>query len=691
MLKAVARLACLLLLAATVCFAQKKLPQLDRFDASMLDKSKNPCVDFFAYSCSKWQAAHPIPPDMATVSVITPLFLYNQTILREAMERAAANPSATGTEQQVGDYWKSCMNLDERAAKGKQWLTEALKPVDAMKSKQELAGVLAQLHAGLLPAFEPGDNEVYTAFFGFGPAQDMEDSSKMVAGFDQGGLSLPAREYYLDDDPASKQLREQFKKHLVRMFTLAGDSAEAAEREAAAVFSIESALAGPQMNSVDRRDPLKTYNKRSLAQIKDALPDFDLDEYLKVAGAPAPPFYIVATPGFLPAINQQIRGRSLAELKSYLRWWVIRSAANKTTPELEQANFEFFGTVLEGTPQMLPQWRRCVASADARMGEALGQEYVKIAFPPESKAKAVELMNGIRTALKQDIGSLDWMSPATRKQAIAKLDAMIQKIGYPDKWRDYSAMKIVAGNFYQNAISAENFEVQRELRKVNQPVDRMEWQMTPATINAYNDPQNNTINFPAGILQLPYFGPSESDAVNYGATGATIGHEIIHGFDDQGRKFDDKGNLRDWWTASDAKAYDERGDCLAAEYTHPVPELGPEVKTNGKLTQGEDTADDGGVRLALAALENLYKSLGKPMDTPESDGLTARQRFYAAYAFSWCESDRPESERKQIATDPHSLARYRVNIPLSNMPDFARAFGCKAGQPMVREHACRIW
>jgi endothelin-converting enzyme/putative endopeptidase len=684
----------LVLIAAAACFAQapaEKLPQLDRFDASLLDKSKDPCTDFFAYSCSKWQASHPIPADMATVGVYTPLFLYNQTILREAMERAAADPAAKGTEQQVGDYWKSCMNLDERKAHGMAWLAEALKPVDAVKSKHDLARLLAQLHNGLIPAFEAGDNQTTTAFFGFGSSQDLEDSSKMVAGFDQGGLSLPAREYYLNDDQPSKELREQFKKHLVRMFKLAGDSDEQAAREAAAVFAIESALAAPQMNSVDRRDPTKTYNKRSLAQIKAAMPDFDVDEYLKTTGAAEPPFYIVMTPEFFPALNQQIKTRSLDELKSYLRWWVIRSAASKTTPELEQANFDFFGTVLEGTPQMLPQWRRCVASADARMGEALGKEYVKIAFPPESKAKAVELMNGIRVALKQDIGSLEWMSPATKKQAVEKLDAMIQKIGYPDKWRDYSAMKIVSNNFFQNAISAEGFEIRRQLNKINKPVDRMEWMMTPATINAYNDPQNNTINFPAGILQLPYFSPTEPDAVNYGATGATIGHEITHGFDDQGRKFDAKGNLRDWWTDADAKAYDERGNCLAAENTHPVPELGPEVRTNGKLTQGEDTADDGGVRLALAALENLYKSLGKPMDVPEADGLTARQRFYAAYAFSWCETDRPEAERKQIATDPHSLPRFRVNVPLSNMPDFARAFGCKAGQPMVREHACRIW
>jgi endothelin-converting enzyme/putative endopeptidase len=421
------------------------------------------------------------------------------------------------------------------------------------------------------------------------------------------------------------------------------------------------------------------------------MPAFNVDEYLKLSGAPVPPFYLLTTLEFLPALNQQIETRSLDELKSYLRWWTIRSAANKTTPEMEQANFDFFGTTLEGTPKMLPQWRRCVSSADARLGEALGKEYVKVAFPPESKAKAVELMTGIRTALKEDIGSVDWMGAATKKQAIEKLDAMIQKIGYPDTWRDYSSVKIVADNYLANAESANAFEVRRQLRKINKPVDKMEWQMTPPTINAYNDPQNNTINFPAGILQLPFFDPKQTDAANYGAIGSVIGHEITHGFDDQGRKFDAKGNLRDWWTASDAKAYDERGNCLAAEYTHDVPELGAGVKTNGKMTQGEDTADNGGIHLSMMALENLYKSLGKSLDVPEEDGLTARQRFYANYAFSWCEDARPDALRMQITVDPHSLNRYRVNTVLSNQGDFAKAFGCKAGQPMARETACRVW
>ena len=666
-------------------------PQLDRFQASMLDKSKDPCMDFYAYSCSKWEAAHPIPADLPTVGTWTGLYLWNQTILREALEAAAATPAAKGTEQQVGDYWKSCMDLKLRADRGKQWLAEALKPVDAMQSKPELAKLLAYLHGGLVPAFEGDDNQTNTALFGFGPAQDLEDASRVVAGFDQGGLSLSSREYYLNDDEASKKIREEYRKHLVRMFQLAGDGAEQAGREATAVLKIESALAQAQMNGVDRRDPVKTYHKQSLAQLRALMPDFNVDEYLKASGAPEPPFFIVSSLDFFAALNQQIKTRPLDELKSYLRWWTIKSAAMKTTPELEEANFDFFGRTLQGVPKMRPQWRRCVASADSHLGEALGQEYVKIAFPPESKAEAVELTNGIRAALQQDIGEVDWMADATKKQAIEKLDAMIQKIGYPDKWRDYSSVKIVADNYLANMDAANAFEVRRQLNKINQPVDKLEWMMTPPTINAYNDPQNNSINFPAGILQLPYFSTKQSDAENYGSMGATIGHEITHGFDDQGRKFDAKGNLRDWWTEADANAYEKRGDCLAAEYTHDVAELGPGVKTDGKRTQGEDTADNGGVHLAMMALENLYKARGKSLDVPEEDGLTARQRYYANFAFGWCERARPDHERMQITTDPHSLNRYRVNTTLSNQADFARAFGCKAGQPMVSEPACRVW
>jgi len=663
--------------------------KLEHFNASLVDKTKDPCVDFYQYACSKWQAAHPIPPDLARNSTSTPLFFWNQEVLRDAMEKAAANPNASGTERQIGAYWTSCMDNKAREAEGKTWLSEALKPVDEMKSKHDLARVLASMHMRFPAAYEPGDNQTAAPMFGFGPAQDLKNSSEVVVGIDQGGLGLPSRSFYLSTDGHSERIRAEYKAHVAKMFQLAGDSAQAAAKESDAVMAIETALAQAQMDAVSRRDPLQTYHKRSLAEIKAAMPDFDFAEYEKLVGVPQPPFYIVSAPKFLPALDEQIKTRPLSEWKSYLRWWTIHSAANFTTPEMEQANFDFYGKVLVGVQTMLPQWRRCVATADMELGEALGKEYVKVAFPPASKQKALQLVGEIRNALKEDIGQLTWMSDATKQQAIAKLNGMTEKIGYPDKWRDYSSVKIVADNYLENLEAANAFEMKRQLAKVNKPADKMDWLMTPQTIDAYNDPQNNTINFPAGILQPPLFDPNQPDAANFGAIGMVIGHEVIHGFDDQGRKFDAKGDLRDWWTAADAKAYDERGNCIANQYTHEVPGLG--VKTNGRMTQGEDTADNGGIHLAMLALENLYKKEGKSLDTPGPDGITPRQRFYLSAAFIWCGNERPDAERLQIATNPHSLPQYRVDFPMSNSAEFARAFGCKVGKPMVHTPACRVW
>jgi predicted metalloendopeptidase len=454
-------------------------------------------------------------------------------------------------------------------------------------------------------------------------------------------------------------------------------------------MEIETAFARASMDNVTRRDPEKTYNKRTLQQLKNAVPDFGWDEYFRLVGATNVPFYIVTTPGFLDAVEQQIKTRSEGDWRTYLRWWTIHRAASYLGDDFEKENFAFFGTALSGTPQMLPRWRRCVGSADRYLGEALGQAYVNVAFPPASKARANELVSKIRETLADEIKQLDWMNEATKKEALIKQDATLQKIGYPDKWRDYSSVKIVPDNYLANMNAANAFEAHRQIQKIGKPVDRTEWNMTPPTINAYEDPQMNTINFPAGILQRPFFSGTADDASNFGAIGMIMGHETIHGFDDQGRKFDEKGNLRDWWTADDAKRYDEKDKCIVDEYSQEIPEYG--VKQNGKLTAGEDTADNGGIHLAMLALENIYKARGKSLDQPEADGLTARQRFFLAYSFSWCSDDRPEAARNQVITNPHSLPRFRVNRPLSNMPEFDEAFGCKKGQPMVHEPQCRVW
>ena len=669
-----------------------QLPALERFDPSIVDKTKNACADFYAYTCSKWVAAHPITPDMAATSTARPLFLYNQTILRNALEKAANDPQAAGSDRQIGDYWRSCMDPTVRNANGKSWLQPHLNAISALKSPQDLPRVIAYLHLNFPSSWlmwNDDDNYAKAPMFGFGSAQDLEDATRSVAGIDQGGMALPSLDFYLGSSDRFKETRAKYVQHVRKMFELAGEPSDRAAADAKSVMDIETALAGASMDNVKRRDPKEIYNKRSLPQIKAAMPDFGWDEYLKLMGAPSTPFFIVSNPGFLDAVENQIKTRSAEQWQAYLRWWMIHRAAPYLGSDFEQANFEFFGTALSGTPQMLPQWRRCVASTDRALGEALGQAYVSVAFPPESKQRANELVTRIRQVLAEQIKQLDWMSEPTKKQALLKQDATLQKIGYPDKWRDYSSVKIVPDNYLANLNAANAFEVHRQLNKIGKPVDRMEWTMTASTIDAYEDPEMNTINFPAGILQLPFFNGSQDDALNFGAIGMVMGHEAIHGFDDQGRKFDASGNLRDWWTPEDAKRYDEKDKCIVEQYSQQIPEY--DVKQNGHLTAGEDTADNGGIHLAMLALENIYESQGKSVDTPEPDGLTARQRFFLAFAFSWCADLRPEAARNQVLSNPHSLPRFRVDRPLSNMPEFQQAFGCKEGQPMVHTPACRVW
>ena len=682
----------LLLAVGSAAFSQAPpadLPKLETFDASLIDKSKDACTNFYQYTCSKWIAAHPIPADMPSTSVVLPLFMYNQTILRNAMEKAAANPQAKGSERQVGDFWKSCMDESGRKANGKAWIQTHLSVVDSLQSKKDLSRVLAHLHLNFPAAWQGDDNATKVPVFGFGPTQDYADASKVVAGIDQGGFALPTIDHYTDGSERMKQIRAKYTQHIQRMLQMVGDPAEKAAGEAKTVMEMETAFAKASMDNVRRRDPKNTYNKRTLAEIKTAVPDFNWDDYFKRLGAAAVPFYIVTEPKFLTAVEDQIQARSVDEWKSYLRWWVVRRGAAYAGTDFEQANFEFFGTALSGTPQMLPLWRRCVGSADALLGEALGQAYVNIAFPAESKQKANEVLSGIRQALTDEIKQLDWMGDATKKQALIKQDSTLQKIGYPDKWRDYTSVKISPSNYLANMNAATAFEMHRQLNKISKPIDRAEWLITPSTIDAYEDPQMNTINFPAGILQLPLFGPRQEDASNYGGIGMVMGHEAIHGFDDQGRKFDEKGNLRDWWSPEDSKRYDEKDKCIVDQYSQEIPEYG--VKQKGELTAGEDTADNGGIHLAMMALEKRYQSMGKSLDTPEADGITARQRFFLSYAFGWCADVRPEAARTQVMSNPHSLPQFRVNRPLSNMPEFQQAFGCKAGQPMVHYPSCRVW
>ena len=670
--------------------AATELPKLEKFDPSIVDKTRNACVDFYQHTCGNWLAAHPITPDMAENSTVHPLFLYNQTILRNALEAAAADKQATGSERQIGDFWQSCMDETARNANGKAWLQPALNTIASLKSSRDLPRVLAYLHLNFPAAWQmwnDDDNYTKAPLFGFGPAQDLEDASKVVAGVDQGGMALPSLDYYLDSSEHSKELRAKYVQHIQKMFELAGDASDKAAAEARTVMEIETALAKASMDNVTRRDPQKIYNKRTLQQLKAAVPDFGWDQYLQLMGAPSVPFYIVSQPPFLDAVEQQIKTRSPQEWQAYLRWWAIHRGASYTSHDFEQANFDFFGTTLYGIPQMLPQWRRCVGSTDHFLGEALGQAYLNIAFPPESKQRANQLVDQIRAALVEEIQQLDWMSDATKKQALIKQSATLQKIGYPNTWRDYSSVKLVPNNYLANMNAANAFEAHRQVGKIGKPVDRNEWGMTPATINAYEDPQMNTINFPAGIMQLPMFSGTQDDASNFGAIGMVIGHETIHGFDDQGRKFDAHGNLRDWWTPEDAKNFDERAECVQKQFDSYEVEDG--LHENGKLVLGESIADLGGLTIAYNALEKDLE--GKPR--PLIGGYTPEQRFFLSYEQLWAANDRPEFERLMVNTNPHALDRFRAIAAPTNMPAFYKAFDCQEGDAMVRpsEIRCQIW
>ncbi|HKH98846.1 MAG TPA: M13 family metallopeptidase [Candidatus Sulfotelmatobacter sp.] len=671
---------------------EAKQPALERFDPNLADKTLDPCDDFYKYSCNKWLSVNPIPADQVYWSTSSGLQLWNENLLRETLEAASSNdPKRDAVHQKIGDYWAACMDESGIEAAGLKPLRPELERITALKSKRDITLEIAHLHHRFPGAWQQGDNQSNSPFFGFTGQQDYDDASKVVAQIDQGGLSLPNRDYYLKTDDKSKELLNKYRAHVQKMFVLGGESEAQAAADAGTVIELETALAQAQMDNIKRRDPKNVNNKMTLAQVRELTPSIDWDAYLKAVKAPASEHYIVTSPDFFRAEEKLLAQHPLEHWQTYLRWHLIHRSAPFLTKALVDENWEFFAHTLAGQEQIQPRWRRCVRNADRDLGEALGQAYVDRAFPPESKTRMIQMVHAIETALKADIQDLSWMSPATKEQAITKLQGIEDKIGYPSHWRDYSGVQITRDSYLNNIGQASAFEFERWVAKVGKPVDRAEWTMTPPTTDAYYDPQLNTINFPAGILQPPFFDATMDDAVNYGATGVVIGHEIIHGFDDQGRKFDAHGNLRDWWTAEDGKQYNERGKCISDEYTQDVPQAGPGVKQNGLLTQGEDTADNGGSHLALYVLEATLKQQGKSLDDKGPDGWTYRQRFFLAFANVWCANIRPQVAGLIVTTDPHSLPVFRIDNVLSNMSEFQQAFGCKAGQKMVRANACRVW
>ncbi len=683
-------------LSATIGWAQSSpqqsqtLPELQHIDVMQVDNAVDPCANFYQYACGRLNAANPIPPDQMGWGPAGKLTEWNRLVLRRTLEKnQAVSASRTANEQKIGDFYAACTGQAASKADDLAAIQPLLQRIDSIHEKREIAAVLAALHSSFSRAWEGGDNQTDAALFGYGPTPDYNDVGRVVAGVDQGGLGMPGRDYYLDSDAETKAIREKYVTLIETLLKMDGVSAAAAAQDAATILRVETAMARAQMDNITRRDPNKLNNRYTLAQLKALTPAFEWESYLGALGAPAVPLYEVSTPEFFRDLNQLLVSEDLATWKLYLRWQLLHSAAPALGNGWRDAAFAF-RAALTGQRQQPPDWRRCTSAVDAYLGEALGQVYVAQVFPPESKARAQKMVKEIEAAMGRDIDAVTWMQPATKLEAHLKLAAVLDKIGYPDKWIDYSSLAITRESYPANVERATAFELKRQLNFVGKPLDRTQWGMTPPTVNAYEDPQANTINFPAGILQPVYFDVRQDDVINFGAEGAVVGHELTHAFDDQGRKFDVKGNLRDWWTAVDAKEYNQRGACIANEYTGAVPGVAG-VQQNGKLTQGEDTADNGGIYLALSALLEELKQQGKTLEDKDAHGLTNLQRYFIAYGVSWCDQIRPEAARNMVLTNPHSMPELRVNNVLGNMPEFQKAFDCKAGQPMVHATRCRVW
>jgi putative endopeptidase len=648
-------------------------PSVD-FDVKNLDRTADPCVDFYQYACGSWMKANPIPSDQARWGRFDALAERNRNVLHDILEDASKPaPGRDAVTQKIGDYYAACMDEKAIDAKGLAPLQPELDRIRNLKDKADLAAAIARLHRGGI-----------AALFEFGSGQDFKNSADVIAQADQGGLGLPDRDYYFKTDAKSEELRQKYVAHVQRMFELAGERPEQAKADAATVMRIETELAKNSLDLVSRRDPEKVYHKMTPQEMAALAPAFNWTVYFTDSGSPAFKSINVGWPDFFKALNAQIESASLADWKTYLTWHALHSQAPLLPAAFVGENFDFYGRTLTGAKEMRPRWKRCADFTDGQLGEALGRKFVERTFGAEGKARTLKMVDALEKALGQDLQALDWMTPATKTKALAKLKAITNKIGYPDKWRDYSSVEIKRDDALGNSVRADAFEFQRQLNKIGKPVDRGEWLMPAPTVNAYYDPQMNNINFPAGILQPPFYSNAMDDAVNFGGIGMVIGHELTHGFDDEGRQFDAVGNLNDWWTEADAKEFDRRAACLVDEYSKFS--VAPGANVNGKLTLGENTADNGGLRIALMALMN---TIGKKQD--KIDGFTPEQRLFLSFGQIWCENTREEAARMQVQTNPHSPARFRVNGVMVNMPEFQKAFACKTGQPMVSPNACKVW
>jgi len=646
------------------------------YDVTSLDRTCKPCDNFYQFASGGWIKNNPIPPDQSAWSRGSINREAIQVQLREILEAAGkANAPMGSNEQKIGDFYASCMDTAAIENAG-------VKPLEA-----EFAAIAAIQDAnGLVERVARLQSQGVQAMFTFGSDQDFKNSARVIGEANQGGLGLPDRDYYTRDDEKSVKLREQYVAHVTKMLELAGDSPEKAAAEAKAVMAIETALAKASMTNVELRDPSAIYHMMSIADVQAATPNISWAGYLATTGSKNLAELNVGQPEFFKALNAMLKSVPLDDWKAYLRWHVLDAAASSLSDAFVQENFAFGGRILTGAKELRVRWKRCVSATDGTLGEALGKAYVEKHFPPEAKAHALEMVRNLLAALRADIPTVDWMGPETKKAAIAKLDAFTVKIGYPDKWRDYSKLRIERTGYLANVVRGQEFARARDLSKIGQPVDKTEWGLTPPTINAYYNPQNNEIVFPAAILQPPFFDPEQDDAYNYGGVGSVIGHEITHGFDDEGAQFDPQGNLTNWWTAQDLKNFRERGECIVKQFD--AYKFEGDLHMNGKLVEGESIADLGGLKIAFAAYEKTLQ--GKPRVT-DANGFTPEQRFFLGFARMWQKVERPEFARLLANVDPHPLARFRAIAAPSNMTEFAQAWGCKKGDGMVRESACRIW
>jgi putative endopeptidase len=672
----------LAVLVSITAFAQSPsapaLPYSPSLDVNSMDKTIDSCVDFYTYSCGGWQKKNPIPPDQTSWSVFAKLYQDNLIFLRGILEEAAATKGERNqVTREIGDFYGACMNESAVNQRGLSAIQPQLDAIEALVSVRDIASMAANV---TLPFGR-------TLLFEAGSTQDPDNSEQVIADLDQGGLGLPDRDYYTKEDAKSKEIREKYVQHVQKVFELLGDKPEAAKKNAETVMHMETALAKASWTRVERRNPYNLKNKMKMGELEQLAPNFDWATYYGKSRYPQFEIVNVDAPKFYEQVNKSLKSEPLDNWKTYFRFHVAESYSPFLSQPLVDENFGSYRAYLRGAKEQQPRWRRCVQYTDFNLGEALGQAYVNKVFSPELKADALDMVVRIEDAMRERIEQLDWMSPETKKQALVKLTGIRNKIGYPDKWRDYSSIKLTPTDFAGNVERAGAFELHRQINKIGQPVDHGEWGMSAATVDAYFNPQMNDINFPAGVLQPPLYDRKMDDAPNYGDTGGTIGHELTHGFDDEGSQFDAKGNLKDWWTKEDREKFDARTKCVDDQYSSYISV--EDVHLNGKLTLGENVADLGGEILAYMA----WQSKTKDFHLLRVDELTPEQRFFVGFAQWDCANERPDDLRMRATTDPHSPAKYRINGVVVNMPEFAKAFGCKAGQPMVRQsdQICKVW